>query len=104
MPTPAGRNTGKPWRPGHPVPAAVDPDLPSADIRIGYALCSHLSQELDSQLDALSKHGIPRDKTFSEKIRTRVRVRPHRRKEPAVHRRSGQEDHRCGLRADRARQ
>ncbi|WP_371933794.1 recombinase family protein [Streptomyces castrisilvae] len=50
--------------------------MPSADIRIGYARCSHLSQELDSQLDALSKHGIPRDKIFSEKISTRVRVRP----------------------------
>ncbi|WP_406723317.1 recombinase family protein [Streptomyces althioticus] len=33
-------------------------------------------KELDSQLDALSKHGIPRDKIFSEKISTRVRVRP----------------------------
>ncbi|MEV5510819.1 hypothetical protein [Streptomyces orinoci] len=28
------------------------------------------------QLDALAKHGIPRDKVFSEKISTRVRVRP----------------------------
>ncbi|MFI0779417.1 recombinase family protein [Streptomyces sp. NPDC021212] len=43
---------------------------------IGYARCSTLGQELDSQLDALSKHGIPRDKIFSEKISTRVRVRP----------------------------
>ncbi|MGW2770708.1 recombinase family protein [Streptomyces sp. NPDC001275] len=76
VPTPADRNPGKPWRPGHSVPTAVDPDLPSADIRVGYARCSHLSQELDSQLDALSKHGIPRDKIFSEKISTRVRVRP----------------------------
>jgi Resolvase, N terminal domain len=38
--------------------------------------CSTLGQELGSQLDALSKHGIPRDKVFSEKISTRVRVRP----------------------------
>ncbi|URM92635.1 recombinase family protein [Streptomyces sp. MRC013] len=35
-----------------------------------------LGQELDSQLDALAKHGIPRDKILSEKISTRVRVRP----------------------------
>ncbi|MEU6277090.1 recombinase family protein [Streptomyces populi] len=69
VPTPAGRGPGRPWRP-------IDPDLPSADIRIGYARCSTLGQELDSQLDALAKHGIPRDKVFSEKISTRVRVRP----------------------------
>ncbi|MFE4800373.1 hypothetical protein ACFRFL_36455 [Streptomyces sp. NPDC056708] len=36
------------------------------DIRIGYARCPTLGQELDSQLDARSKHGIPRDKIFSE--------------------------------------
>ncbi len=35
-----------------------------------------MTQELQSQLDALEKHGIPRDKIFSEKISTRVRVRP----------------------------
>jgi hypothetical protein len=46
------------------------------DIRLRYARCSTLGQELDSQLDALSKHGIPRDKAFSEKISTRVRGRP----------------------------
>ncbi|MFB6963070.1 recombinase family protein [Streptomyces sp. NPDC056309] len=40
------------------------------------ARCSTLTQELQSQLDALAKHGIPRDKVFSEKISTRVRVRP----------------------------
>ncbi|MFF2806714.1 recombinase family protein [Streptomyces sp. NPDC058000] len=40
------------------------------------ARCSTLNQELQSQLDALAKHGIPRDKAFSEKISTRVRVRP----------------------------
>ncbi|GAA2403922.1 hypothetical protein GCM10010420_34130 [Streptomyces glaucosporus] len=76
MPTPADRGPGRPWRPGTPPPAPIDPDLPSADIRIGYARCSTLGQELDSQLDALSEHGIPRDKIFSEKISTRVRVRP----------------------------
>jgi DNA invertase Pin-like site-specific DNA recombinase len=51
-------------------------DTPSADIRIGYARCSTLTQELQSQLDTLAAHGIPRDKIFSEKISTRVRVRP----------------------------
>ncbi|MGW7201287.1 recombinase family protein [Streptomyces chryseus] len=76
VPTPADRGPGRPGRPGTPPPAPIDPDLPSADIRIGYARCSTLGQELDSQLDALSKHGIPRDKIFSEKISTRVRVRP----------------------------
>ncbi|MFE3390016.1 recombinase family protein [Streptomyces anulatus] len=76
VPTPADRGPGRPWRPGTPPPAPIDPDLPSADIRIGYARCSTLGQELDSQLDALSKHGIPRDKIFREKISTRVRVRP----------------------------
>ncbi|MGW5848965.1 recombinase family protein [Streptomyces sp. NPDC055254] len=75
VPTPADRGPGRPWRPGTPPPAPIDPDLSSADIRIGYARCSTLGQELDSQLDALSKHGIPRDKIFSEKISTRVRVR-----------------------------
>jgi DNA invertase Pin-like site-specific DNA recombinase len=76
VPTPADRGPGRPWRPGTLPPTPVDPDLPSADIRIGYARCSTLGQELDSQLDALSKHGGPRDKIFSEKISTRVRVRP----------------------------
>ncbi|MDO0926613.1 recombinase family protein [Streptomyces sp. TG1A-8] len=76
MPAPANRRPGQPWRPGKSVPAAVDPGLPSADIRIGYAPCSHLGQELDSQLDALAKHGISRDRIFSEKVSTRIKVRP----------------------------
>ncbi|MFD8687367.1 recombinase family protein [Streptomyces sp. NPDC059651] len=76
VPTPADRGPGQPWRPGTPPPTPIDPDTPSADIRIGYARCSTLGQELDSQLDALAKHGIPREKVFSEKISTRVRVRP----------------------------
>ncbi|WP_406300391.1 recombinase family protein [Embleya sp. NBC_00888] len=75
-PLPADRGPGRPWRPGTPAPAPVDPDTPSADIRIGYARCSSLTQELQSQLDALAGHGIPRDKIFAEKISTRVRVRP----------------------------
>ncbi len=74
--TPADRGPGQPWRPGTPVPPAIAPDAPTADIRIGYARCSTLTQELQSQLDALAAHGIPRDKIFSEKISTRIRVRP----------------------------
>lgn len=76
VPTPADRRPGQPWRPGTPAPLALAPDTPTADIRIGYARCSTLTQELQSQLDALAGHGIPRDKVFSEKISTRVRVRP----------------------------
>ncbi|MFC8460700.1 recombinase family protein, partial [Streptomyces sp. NPDC057242] len=45
------------------------------DVRIGHARCPPLGQELDYQLDALSKHGIPRDRIFSE-ISSRTRVRP----------------------------
>jgi hypothetical protein len=74
--TPASRGPGQPWRPGTPPPAPLPADSPAADIRIGYARCSTLTQELQSQLDALAAHGIPRDKIFSEKISTRVRVRP----------------------------
>jgi DNA invertase Pin-like site-specific DNA recombinase len=76
VPTPADRSPGQPWRPGTPPPAPIPSDAPSADIRVAYARCSHLTQELQSQLDALAVHGIPRDKIFSEKISTRVRVRP----------------------------
>jgi DNA invertase Pin-like site-specific DNA recombinase len=74
--TPADRGPGQPWRPGTPPPAPIPDSGPTADIRIGYARCSTLTQELQSQLDALAAHGIPRDKIFSEKISTRVRVRP----------------------------
>ncbi|MGW6843848.1 recombinase family protein [Streptomyces sp. NPDC054958] len=62
--------------PRHPRPTCLAPDAPSADIRIGYARCSTLIQELQSRLDALAKHGIERGKVFSEKISTRVRGRP----------------------------
>lgn len=76
VPTQADRGPGRPWRPGTPPPASIPADTPSADIRIGYARCSHLTQELQSQLDALAAHGIPREKIFAEKVSTRVRVRP----------------------------
>ncbi|MGI8814914.1 MAG: recombinase family protein [Pseudonocardia sp.] len=77
VPTPAERGPGQPWRPGTPPPAPLRADTPSADIRVGYARCSHLTQELQSQLDALAAHGIGRDKIFAERVSTRVRVRPH---------------------------
>ncbi|SFQ82108.1 recombinase family protein [Amycolatopsis rubida] len=76
VPTPADRGPGQPWRPGTPPPAPIAPTAPTEDIRIGYARCSHLTQELQSQLDALAAHGIPREKIFAEKISTRIRVRP----------------------------
>jgi len=76
VPTPADRGPGQPWRPGTLPPAPIPSDTPTADIRVGYARCSHLTQELQSQLDALAAHGIPRDKIFAEKVSTRVRVRP----------------------------
>jgi DNA invertase Pin-like site-specific DNA recombinase len=74
--TPADRGPGQPWRPGTPPSAPILADGPSADIRIGYARCSTLTQELQSQLDALAAHGISRDKIFAEKVSTRIRVRP----------------------------
>jgi DNA invertase Pin-like site-specific DNA recombinase len=76
VPTPADRGPGQPWRPGTPPsPAPMPADTPTADIRVGYARCSHLTQELQSQLDALVSLGIPREKIFAEKVSTRVRVR-----------------------------
>ena len=76
VPTPADRGPGQLWRPGTPPAAPLPPDTPGADIRVGYARCSHLTQELQSQLDALAAHGIPREKIFAEKVSSRVRVRP----------------------------
>ncbi|MEV4279635.1 zinc finger domain-containing protein [Actinoplanes xinjiangensis] len=60
--TPVDRGLGQPWRPGTPPPAPLPVDTPAADIPIGYARCSTLTQELQSQLAALAAHGIPRDK------------------------------------------
>ncbi|WP_207386395.1 recombinase family protein [Protofrankia symbiont of Coriaria ruscifolia] len=75
VPTPAARGPGQLWRPGTP-PAPIPSDRPATDIRVGYARCSHVTQELQSQLDALEAHGIPRDKIFAEKVSTRIRIRP----------------------------
>ncbi|MFF9482773.1 recombinase family protein [Streptomyces sp. NPDC014733] len=41
---------------------------------MGYARCSTAQQELQSQLDALAEAGC--DPVFSEKISTRIKVRP----------------------------
>ena len=70
---PADRNPGKPWVQG----PAIDPVLEQtggAPIRIGYARCSTAGQELQSQFAALHTAGCKR--VFSEKISTRVKVRP----------------------------
>ncbi|MEU1599378.1 recombinase family protein [Streptomyces sp. NPDC005708] len=73
--TPPDRRPGTLWLPGAPVTVpAVDTDAQAAPIRIGYGRCSTATQELQGQLDELAKVGC--HKTFSEKISTRIRVRP----------------------------
>ncbi|MET8327673.1 recombinase family protein [Streptomyces sp. NPDC005181] len=71
--TPADRSPGKQWSPGPSVPEVVEPTSGAA-IRIGYARCSTVGQELQSQLDALGAAQCTR--VFSEKISTRVKERP----------------------------
>jgi DNA invertase Pin-like site-specific DNA recombinase len=70
---PAERGPGKPWTAGPPV-AAAEPEVTAVPIRIGYARCSSATQELQSQLDALTRAHCTR--VFSEKISTRIKVRP----------------------------
>jgi DNA invertase Pin-like site-specific DNA recombinase len=71
---PPGRSPGRPWAPGPAVDAGMAEVPAGRPIRIGYARCSTARQELASQLAALEVAGCIR--VFSEKISTRVRVRP----------------------------
>jgi len=70
---PPDRGPGRPWTPGPALPAAT-PVSTTAPIRIGYARTSTVSQDLASQLDAL--HQARCTRVFSEKISSRVPVRP----------------------------
>ena len=77
--TPAVRKPGSVWI-ELPRPVARDAG-PAGHVRIGYARTSTVRQLLDTQLDALRAAGVSR--IFSEKISTRVTVRPELDK--AVH-------------------
>ena len=73
VPVPADRGPGKKWTQG-PEVAPAAPETNGTPIRIGYARCSTATQELQTQLDALAAAKCTR--VFSEKISTRIRVRP----------------------------
>jgi DNA invertase Pin-like site-specific DNA recombinase len=70
---PADRGPGTPWTPGPPVEAA-EPQPVGAPIPIGYARCSTAHQDLQIQLDALERTQCKL--IFSEKISSRIKVRP----------------------------
>jgi DNA invertase Pin-like site-specific DNA recombinase len=69
--TPVDRGPGRTWTAGPAREVAVASTRPT---RVGYARCSTAQQELQSQLDALEAAGC--EPIFSEKISTRVKVRP----------------------------
>ncbi|MEU8825432.1 recombinase family protein [Streptomyces sp. NPDC048636] len=69
----ADRGPGHAWDMGPTIDAAV-PEATTKPTRVGYARCSTAQQELRSQLDALAEAGC--DPVFSEKISTRIKVRP----------------------------
>jgi DNA invertase Pin-like site-specific DNA recombinase len=70
---PGDRGPGKKWTQGQQVVAAK-PETNGTPIRIGYARCSTAQQELQSQLDAIAAAHCTR--VFSEKINTRIKIRP----------------------------
>ncbi|MGP3962743.1 recombinase family protein [Nonomuraea sp. 3N208] len=70
---PAEGGPGRAWQAG-PAIEAVTPATAARLTRVGYARCSAAQQELQNQLDALREAGC--EPIFSEKISTRVKVRP----------------------------
>jgi DNA invertase Pin-like site-specific DNA recombinase len=77
---PAAHGPGRIWGPGAAPAAAAE--VAGMPIRIGYARCSTAGQELASQLGALDRADCRR--MFSEKISTRVKVRPELEKALAL--------------------
>jgi DNA invertase Pin-like site-specific DNA recombinase len=71
---PPDRAPGRAWVPGPAIDAGAAGLPAGRPIRIGYARCSTARQELASQLAALQEAGCTR--IFSEKISTRIKVRP----------------------------
>jgi DNA invertase Pin-like site-specific DNA recombinase len=75
IPVPKDRGPGRVWKAGEAPadPVAVD-TAAGTPIRIGYARCSTAEQEIASQIIALRAARC--HKIFSEKISTRIKVRP----------------------------
>jgi DNA invertase Pin-like site-specific DNA recombinase len=71
---PPDRAPGKSWSPRPAIDSGAAEVPAGRPIRVGYARCSTVRQELASQLAALQEAGCTR--IFSEKISTRIKVRP----------------------------